>query len=559
MFFKPDDSVWMQAGNSPPEFMARLPTAFRFDDALHYGVMARAGRAQVLDLATRSVVADAPAPPLAPRVDVSDDGSTAVATGSEQRLLWWRRGMRQWQSQPLELASPDLRISPNGERVLISAFSGGPEVRDLVSGRRYPLAMTNIVRAQFLDDEHVVAVDGSGAVWRWSLAHARSWVLADHFGKAWMWGFAVCDHGQSVLTATNRKDRAILISSPSGAPQRELARARDAQIYGIACAGDRVFAGTRDGHLLEWEWPSGRQLADHDTGVRAWIWTVLTAQPVAGNRVTVFGTGQIFDLEKRSGGRVMTLRAGAPTELYRAQFGRNTGIDEIAISSDGRTAAAVTSSGELIRIDLAAGTTSRSAVTQTGEVRRVRYTAEDHTLVTAGEDGYLRTWRADDLTLQSEIYVGHGWLDDLDVHGTTALVATMEGHVGEWDLVTRRLVLDHRGYGAVAMARFDASGRWIVSGDSDGHACVHRTGQEGCYAALVGHKPAGPIRHMQFLADGQIITASDDGTVWQWNPPYEVSNSELARELQGYLFDRGKLPAAGAMAPSPGSRPRLRR
>jgi WD40 repeat protein len=518
---------------------------------LHYGVAATPGRVQILDLTTRRVIADAPMrfSGGSPRVDIAPDGSVAVALRNQQ-LLWWRRGERQWQSQPIENNYARTTFSPRGERVLL-LDDGKLDVRELASGHRYPLTVAQIWKSQFLDEDQIVAVDVFGEVWRWSLTHVRSRVLADHGGEALMWGFAACDRGNSVVTATSRKDRAIVISSPSGALQRALAKPPDAQIYGLACQGDRVLAGTRDGHLLEWARSTGRSLVDHDVGIPSWLWTIAIAQPPDGTRVDLIGTGQIFG-PTQVGGRVVALRDGALTAIFAARFGGNTGIDEIVVSSDGRHAAVVASSGELARIDVASATASRPVVAHAGETRRVRFTDGDRSVVTAGDDGYLRIWKLDDLALQRQIYVGHGRIHDLDVRGTMALVTTSDGHVGEWDLVTQQLVRTYRGYGAqAATARFDVSGRWIVSGDFDGRVCLHRADLEGCYAALVGHQPAAAIRHVRFLDDGQIITAAEDGTVRQWNPPYEASSSDLACELQAYLLDRGPVSDACQQRPGP--------
>jgi len=539
---KADRSLWVQAGDAPPALLVPPPVGlFRFDAALHYGAVATATHVQIYDVTSGSVVAEAPRPASRPGIilDISRDGSVAVAQGGDGPLLWWRRGERQWQSQPIEMSSRGgLDLSPRGDRVLIWDSLGRLDVRELASGRRYPLTDAPVQRAAFLDDDQVVTIDESGAVWRWSLAYQRSWVLADHAGGGRMWGFATCDHGSSVLTATNRKDRAILMSSPSGAPQVVLTKPLGAQIYGLACQRDRILAGTLDGHLLEWEWPTGRTLADHDVGVRAWVWTIATPQPADGPGVVLIGTGQTRD--PVLGGRVVALRNGTLTTVVTAPFGGNTGIDDIAVSSDGHRAVAVASSGELALIDVVGATASPLVLAHRGEARRVRFADGDRNVVTVGDDGYLRTWRVDDLAWQSEVQLGHGRIFDLDLRDTVALVATSDGHVGVWDLTAQRLIRAYRGHSAgVVTARFDTSGRWIASGDLDGRVCLHRVDVDGCYAALVGHGPE-PIAHVRFLGDGQVVTASEDGTVRQWNPPYEASSAELACELQGHLFDRAR-------------------
>jgi WD40 repeat protein len=329
------------------------------------------------------------------------------------------------------------------------------------------------------------------------------------------------------------------VSSPSGAPQVVLAKPPGAHIYAITCPRDRILAGTRDGHVLEWEWPSGRLLAEHDVGVHAWIWTIASVAPVAGPRVDFVGTGCIGDAEPRAGGRVIALRNGALTQVFSAGSGGNTGIDETAVSSSGQQLAVVASSGELVMIDVVAGTAGRTVLAHPGgEARRVRFSDADRSVVTTGDDGYLRQWRVSDLALQSEVNVNHGQNYDLDVHGSIALVATSDGHLGAWDIAARHLLRNYTGHSAaLAAAGFDASGRWIASGDFAGRVCVHRADLERCYVELVGHKQGTTIRHVRFLDDGRLITASEDGTVRQWTPPYDASSTELACELQGHLTD----------------------
>jgi serine/threonine protein kinase/WD40 repeat protein len=549
--YKADLSLWVQVGDAPPALLVppRRVVGARFDEMLHYGVLATSAHVQIYDVISSRVVAEAPvpvAPPSSLTFDISRDGSVAVARGIDGVLLWWRRGERQWRSQLITMEKPlASRLSPRGQRVLMWNSVGRLDVLEPVSGRRYPLADAQIQRAEFLDDDQVVAVDESGAVWQWSLAHQRSWVLADHAGaaKEGMWGFAICDHGSSVITATNRTDRAILMSSPSGAAQVVLTKPPGAQIYGLACRGDQILAGTRDGHLLAWERPTGRALADEDLGVRAWVWTIATAQPADGPGTVLIGTGQTRDPGNYLGGRVMALRNGALTTIFTAHFGGNTGIGDIAVSADGRMAAAVASSGELALIDVGHATASPTVLAHIdGEARRVRFAEGERSVVTAGDDGYLQTWDIVDgaLTPHSKIQLGHGRIFALDLHGTAALVGTSDGHIGTWNLTTGSLIHAYRGHSSwVATTRFDPSGRWIASGDYDGRVCLHRVDLEDCYATLIGHKQDAVIRHVKFLDDGQLITVSEDGTVRQWNPLYEASISELACELQGYLFDPG--------------------
>jgi WD40 repeat protein len=544
-----DAGLVSQTGDLPPQLLVAPPVErFRVDDALHVGLVVSAGRVGIVDATTGSVVAETPAG--SPRlehssIDLSRDGSAAVALWIDGPLLWWRRGERQWHRQPVTISGTDVRVSPRGERALTLDVIGRLDVYELAAGRRHPLADAQIQMAAFLDDDHVVAIDSTGSVWRWSLAQLRASVLADHPAPAGtnLWGFAVCDSERSVVTATNGTDAGIEVSSPSGAPRMALSVPPGTQIYGIACRGDRILAGTIDGHVLEWEWPTRRLLAEHDVGVRSWIWAIATAQPAGGPRVDLFGTGNTR-AQPRSGGHVVALRGGALTQIFTASLSGNTGIDDIAVSADGQRVAIVASSGQLAVADVASGTTTPPVHAHNEEARRVRFTDADRSLITGGDDGSLRAWRVDDLAMESQINLGNGPIYDLDVHGSIAVAATRNGHVGTWDVAARQMIRAYRGHTApVGVVRFDPSGQWIASGDFAGRLCVYRADRERCYVELTGHKPV-PIRHLQFLRDGQLVTASDDGTVRQWAPPYDAPDSELACELETRLADPERIDCA---------------
>jgi WD40 repeat protein len=468
--------------------------------------------------------------------------------------LRWRRGAAEWQTRTIPADTTDGVLSPSGDRVLLWSSGGRLDVYELASGRRYSLAEARVRAATFFrGDDDVVAADNTGAMWQWSIHDLRSWVLADHAGGGSMWAFTVCEPGGEIASATNLKGDEVLVSSPTGAPQRTLGIPEHAQIYSLSCRGDRILAGTRRGHVLQWQRQTGRALGEHDLGIDTWIWTIATAEPHSGARVDLLGTGQVG----WGGGRVVALRNGMLSPVFEARYGGNTGTVDLAVSSDGRRVAVASSSQTLALIDLTTGSVVASVPAHQGEVRGVRFTDHDRRVVTAGDDGFVRTWSAGDLAMQRQLYVGHGKIFDLDVRGDTALVATSDGHVGAWDLDGQRMLRSFAGHEtAVATARFDRSGAWLASGGLAGLLSVHRANDSRCHVELRGHKSGLAIRHVRFLANGQLITGSDDGTVRQWELPGDASNDDLAAELRDRsddATDRGHAPAAHRN-PDPGSR-----
>lgn len=458
---------------------------------------------------------------------------------SAERAVWqiddgvlrWRRGVADWHTRTLPAGTSDGILAPGGDRALLWRPGGRLDVYELASGRRYPLAEARIQTAAFFHDDDVVAADDTGTVWRWSIPRLRSWVVADHAGEGTMWAFTACEPGGEIVSATKRKDDAILVSSPRGALQRMLVKPADAQIYALSCSGDTLLAGTGAGQVLQWQWRTGRALGGHDLDVDSWIWAIATAEPSGGPRVDFLGTRRMRG--RPIGGRVIALRDGALSTRYDAGPGGNTGIDELTVSADGGRVAVATSSEMLALIDVAAGHRVAAVRAHRGEVHRVKFADAERSLVTVGDDGYLRRWRASDLTMQRQVDVGHGQIFDLDVRGNIALVATSEGHVDAWELDEQRVLRSYAGHStAVVTARFDRSGAWLASGDVAGSVCVHRANRDRCHVELRGHQPGSAVRHVRFLADGQLITGSDDGTVRQWNLPGDASTAELAAELQ---------------------------
>lgn len=479
------------------------------------------------------------------RLEFAGDGSAIAGANrapdraSDERVAWriedgalrWRRGAADWQVRPVPAETRDGVIAPDGDRALLWAPGGRLDVYDLESGRRYPLAEARIQTAAFLRGGEVVAADDAGTVWRWSIRQLRSWVVTDHAGNGAMWAFAACEPGGEIVSATTRKDGAIVVSSPSGAPQRTLVKPADAEIYTLSCRGDEILAGTGDGRVLQWRWQTGGAPEEHELGVDSWIWAIATAEPSGGPRVTFLGTRQ---LRGRSvGGRVIALQDGAPRSVYAARPGGNTGIDELTVSADGGRVAVATSSELLALIDVAGDRRVATVRAHQGEVHHVKFTDSDRSLVTGGDDGYVRRWRASDLAMQREVDIGHGQIFDLDVRGNIALVSTSNGHVGAWDLDGQRELRSYAGHRtAVVTARFDRSSTWLADGDVAGVVCVHRANREGCHVELRGHRPGRAVRHVRFLPDDQLITGSDDGTVRQWKLLGDASIAALAAELQ---------------------------
>jgi WD40 repeat protein len=123
-------------------------------------------------------------------------------------------------------------------------------------------------------------------------------------------------------------------------------------------------------------------------------------------------------------------------------------------------------------------------------------------------------------------------------------VGTSDGCVMLWDLRTQRELRAYDGHsGGISVTRIDAGGRWLLSADLDGRMCLHELQAKACHTELLGHATGKAIRRGRFLADGRVVTSSDDGTVRLWAPPYGLSDDELACELARRAFRPAGAPA----------------
>lgn len=430
------------------------------------------------------------------------------------------------------------QLSPSGQHALVLRDGGAMQVLAVGSGRRYPLAEAQVRRAQFLDEDRVVATDEAGRVWRWSLAAQRSFVISEHLGTGALWGLAISPDSTTVASSAGGSptDSAVRLASVRGEPLRELRIAPGAGIHALAFAGDRLLAGSNDGVLHIWKWPTLEKLAERQLPRKAWVWSVAVARPGGGDPVEVIGMGRLTVPDQpMRGSPVLLARGDQLRTVFTALPEGNTGTDDLAVSADGRLVAASFSSGQLALIDVATGKV-RAVKAHLGESRRVRFSDSFSRVVTIGDDGHLRSWSLSG-ELLSELYIGHGQLYELEISGTSALVGASDGHLGLWDLASQRLVHTYAGHSVgVSVARFDGTAQWLASADLSGRICLRPRDDEECHTELLGHLPGKAIRNARFLPDGRLATSSDDTTVRLWSPPYDLTDDQLACRLAHHLF-----------------------
>jgi serine/threonine protein kinase/WD40 repeat protein len=446
-----------------------------------------------------------------PLLAISRDGARVAAAGTRGPLVSWdaRTG---WRDEPLHFDSivQRLRSSPSGTRVLLISFFGGLEVRHLGGGTAQWLSGDSISDAVFLDDDTVIASDVDRRLWRYDLAAQRAEIVAVHTRAVWS------ATSNAEVLATGGEDGMVTVTDRrTGQPRHELRVRSD--VYKILLDGSYLLAAGNDGVRI-WDWRSGVLVSSADSdGLR--IWDLVAATAGDGTRRYLSGA-----LERSA---IFAWDARSERLVSSSVNGR---ISDLAVSADGRTAAAVDSGGRLIAIDVATMRVTSAVAAAAVTARAVAFDPVTAAVVTIGDDGYLRTWTLPELAPRSAVPISSAPLFGLDVLGGRAVTAGSDGVVTLIDLARGAIVRRYRGHSAaVRTVRFRSDGAWFVTGGRDARACLWRVDQGECHTWLDGH--SDDVLGASFVDDDTIVTASQDGTVRSWRPTYDQALDAVVAEL----------------------------
>lgn len=175
--------------------------------------------------------------------------------------------------------------------------------------------------------------------------------------------------------------------------------------------------------------------------------------------------------------------------------------------------------------------------------------ADGH-LISGGADGALRRWQ--DMAVLAQREAAHaGWIWDLALHGTVLVSAGEDGFARLWrrDDLSPIAALPHAQPLRAVTVRDDADGMTLVCGDMHGHTHRWRSADGFDWHRLDRqHRHRAAIRALRWLPDGRLGSAGEDGRVLiddlhggGWHDAARHAN--FATDLLG--FADGRLLSAG--------------
>jgi len=403
-------------------------------------------------------------------------------------------------------------------------------------------------------DEQILttAVDASARLW--TIDGTAGPVLGGHTSVVWK-GLLSPDGASAVTTGW---DNTVRVHSTSGPSSAEVLRGHRMRVMSAALHNDGrwLATGSFDGVVRVWDldrprtrwtlaghtetvWtaaidPSGGRLVtgSHDGTARLWnidsgaalgvlkppgaqtdAITAIAFSPDGGSVITGSSRGRVHDFDTAT--RAVHTAPSHARDVLDLAFDP-AGTKLATASLDGTATIRDATTGETLHV--LRGETEGTTIA--AGVSRVQWAREGDRLFTAGHDGVLRVWGADDGTLRSARNAHDDQIVDMVLNPATGAPATSskDGLAKLWPNTDGGDPVVLRGHsGTVSSIAFSPDGLRVVTASQDATARVWDARSGALLFTLSGH--TAPLWDACFSDDGDwVFTASDDGSVRGWAP-----------------------------------------
>ena len=496
-----------------------------------------------------------PSPALGTVMAFSPDGELLATASDQGSPQLWDVAKGQKKGGPLREKSDEvnntwissLAFSPDGERLAVASANGTVQLWDVQSGQPWGLPLlchsksVQIVSMAFHGDgKHLAVSSDDGFLQLWDVANSDQYRLMVEPMRVYSNAIAfrplgIYPDSIHLLASAGNYGMVQLLDPEYGAQigkllpnPKDLSKPVPNSSTGVALSAD--------GKLLAFS-----SIPAHMAGTLQ-LWDLDHERPV-GKPLKVSGVPIVFS---RNGRRFLLANNADRTVQIWDVDGRRAVSEplkirsfEVALSPDGKRLAVADSHDGTIQLwDADSGTKLGDALPQPGNLPDKKQPVSIATLVfspdgthlaAAGDDGVIHVWDVSSRSLASKPLKASGVQRMMFSPDANRLAAASEdGTIRLWnDVYSPKLHGETlQGHEPVGRLAFSPDGNLLALGSAWGSIQLFDTNTYSPLGEpLKGHQ--GEITGLAFPNDTTLISASDDGRVWQW----DIDPESWARKL----------------------------
>ena len=301
-------------------------------------------------------------------------------------------------------------------------------------------------------------------------------------------------------------------SADTELPERLVGHGGPVKAVALSDEGKRALTASFDYSIILWDM----------SGEEGRVVERLDGHEAAVNDVAfVPGTDKAVSVSDDGAFAIWDLKGGRLEKLVR-----DTGdkVLDVAVSLDGRFAAAARWDGTARVFDIAAGRETARADDHRGNVNAVGFSLDGRELFTASYDGMIRQWPLDGGAISGppRVLYAHGWGVNVIAPlpgGSLLAFGTLDGVTGVIDLQTLETVRLFESDKPVLSLAVSPRAGWFAAGSADGHIRVFDIDSG---SLVEDHSDFyGPVWSLSFTPDGRRLYRAglDDFAIgWQVEP-----------------------------------------
>ena len=249
---------------------------------------------------------------------------------------------------------------------------------------------------------------------------------------------------------------------------------------------------------------------------------------------------QTTNLEAPESAEDALFRAMQASQLQRIFSGHTDGINDIAISPDGRTLATVSQDTDIKLWDVASGQEIGALTAHAQPIHTVVFSPDSRQLASAGDDGFIVLWNLGRQEIITVLDGQEGAVNDIQFSpdGTRLLAGYASSAVRLWDTVNRRSLLRLLGHtSSIHGVAINAAGTRFASAGQDGRIIIWN-GENGSSLFSIEPQIGGDnqpiiINALTYSPDGsRLLAAHANGTATVW----DATSATLLFRINGHAI-----------------------